>query len=155
MCWKRWGVNWPLYARVFHWTEDPKKQRSTPYDFIQMHEQLQQINPLDPQLCICFLETNIHSMVLVHDGSSCVALDGFNHPDIKKLAGGAAFVARKMGFPETPINYPKLWDQMDDWSCGWHVLHFLKFLLLDTNNIADLRASLFSCLAQPTIFLFV
>ena len=85
----------------------------------------------------------------------CAEADGLSHPDIKKLAGGAAFVARKMGFPEAPISYPKLWDQMDDWSCGWHVLHFLKFLLLDTNNIADLRASLFSCLAQPTIFLFV
>jgi len=145
MCHKRWGKNWPLHVRVFNWTDDPKKQRSVPYDFVQMHEQLSNAHSGDPELCICFLETPLHTMVLVHDGATCVGLDGKSHPSLRKLSRGASYVAKKMGFAETPITYPELWHQMDEWSCGWHVLHFLEFLLLKTNNIADIRAFLFRC----------
>ena len=145
MCNKRWGKNFPLYVRVINWTDDPKQQRAVPFDFVQMHEQLAQVHSAKPDLCICFLETSSHTMVLVHDGCTCMGLDGKSHPLLSKLSRGAAFVARKIGFAETPISYPSLWDQMDEWSCGWHVLHFLEFLLLGTNNIDDLRAYLFRC----------
>jgi hypothetical protein len=145
MCHKRWGKNWPLHVRVINWTDDPKQQRTVPFDFIEMHIELAQLHDATPDLCICFLETSSHTMVLVSDGCTCVALDGLNHPALQKLARTAEFAIRKMGFPETPIEYPSLWDQMDDWSCGWHVLNFLEFLLLGTSSIADLRDYLFSC----------
>jgi len=138
-----------------NWSDDPKGQRMVPFDFVEMHDQISKVHSAQPDLCICFLETSVHSMVFVHDGSVCVGLDGMNHPSLRSLSKGAALVAKKLGFPETHITYPQLWDQMDDWSCGWHVLHFLEFLLLGTNNMHDLRAYLFCCLAQPTIFYLV
>jgi len=125
MCSAKWGPNWPQHVRIFHVTLNDT-QRQEPYDFMQMHEQLRLISGHVPELAVCFLYTQAHSMLCIHDRKVVVALDGQNHAQLMPLARQAYKWMQEMGFPRVDqIDEPHFWKQIDQHSCGFHLLDFL------------------------------
>ncbi len=139
MCAKKYGKGWMLKARVFHISIDTKDERARPYDFVRLHEQIRRMFPkVRPEIAICFLETETHIMLLIHDNKNlCMALDdlteNFHFKHLANLAN--RWLCEELDFTRLPIVWPTLWKQMDIYSCGFHVLHYLDHFMFKGEDV--------------------
>ena len=134
MCEKRYGKEWMLKARVFHISIDAKEERARPFDFVRLEEQIRTISNVRPEIGICFLETPAHTMMLIHNNKDlCMAFDDMTgNFYLKELANQAnRWLTQELDFAKVQIQYPCLSEQIDDHSCGFHVLHYLEHFMFE------------------------
>ena len=88
-----------------------------------------------PDKNACVLQTPSHWMLLVDMGTCFYGLDGVGHPHLAELSTSALADVSFFRPGGKPIEYPRLWCQEDDWSCGFYVLmafsHFLSGVAAD------------------------
>ena len=98
---------------------------------------------------VVFLQSNLHTMVMVHKGDHVLALDGRNptHGLLEPLARSAVASLCELGFSmhvrvDAGIEF---WTQPDDDedSCGWHCLNFLRAVIFD--GVLDKGSRSFKC----------
>ena len=144
----RWGKHWPgkvtcvMFGTNATSTESNALRQSTYFETLLNCRKLGM--PV-PKYAVAFLYTNTHWMVAIHNGDSFIALDGldkFNTCDISKhIVAEALQHLVDLGFPKVEITYPKLWSQVDSFSCGWHCLHALrKFVFTNTHDVMRYKA---------------
>ena len=131
LCKHHLGCQWPTLVRFFGFSDshqlyqfgcnDPTYMPSTPR----------------PEMAIVFLFTDGHQMMLLHDRSYALGLDGKANSNLQCLADGAMKCLTNMGFESVVIDFKPRWTQPvgDDSNCGRFCLDFLGHFLRFRNSI--------------------
>ena len=142
------ALEWVKYARLFSVGHDTVSNPIAHND----HELLKRYCST-PELGIAILRSQDHTMLAVHTGYMCFALDGRGapgHPSLQLLSSRAWKYFRELDFPDIDIEHMQLWAQKDEQSCGYHVLDFIQWLCLHLSGNRSLIDYLETDALDPT-----
>ena len=82
------------------------------------------------EIGVAILRSLSHSMSSIHTHDEFAALDGRDSSsEWKNLSETSLTQFSRIGFPTKAIQYLKPWTQRDSDSCGYHVIHFMHYVL--------------------------
>ena len=139
----RWGKHWPSKVSCLLYGTNKASASALSLSGSIYHDTLincKELGMPTPKYAVVFLYTQSHWMMAIHTGESFIALDGldkFNTCDLSKgIAESALHHLVDLGYEKVSMTFPKLWSQVDSFSCGWHCLHALrKYLFTPTHDV--------------------
>ena len=112
---------WPVKARIILHPQDRE-----PLDLTV----IKSIGELpSPTFAFAVLQERYHWMLYASMPHASYGFDGTDNPHLHKLCQSAQDRLRLHGFAPHDITFPRKWIQTDGWSCGYHVLHVIRWLL--------------------------
>lgn len=133
---EKFGHPWWVYkARVFEWGACETSNSAQ-----TGHELLKQLSgaAFKPEVGVAVLRSLSHTMSAMNINGETLAVDGLHNEnsEFRSLAQQAQqqfAVLDLLTNPTNPIKFLKPWQQTDEVSCGYHVLHYFHYLLFESN----------------------
>ena len=122
---------WVTKVRVFDWGANEESNSNQHGHEVLRSDLIPAMFQSTPTMGFAILRSLNHTMAAIHTRTEYFAVDGLDHErqEFKPLARSAMQQFEMLGFPKRPTTFDKPWQQKDNTSCGYHVLHFLHHVL--------------------------